>query len=291
MPKPFAFVLMPFAEGFNDIYEFAIKQAASAEGILAERLDNQVFFQKTMLDRIYSEIDRADIIIADMSGRNPNVFYEVGYAHAKQKICVLLTSNADDIPFDLRHYRHIVYESSIKTLKAKLRNDLRKIKKELAEHSKAIEVTMARPQTTLVRNPFWAEGRVNLSFDFNNRTDFPSSEIDAIYFYSGSGWSFSIDKRQCARAESDVKGYTNRHLLAQIPGRRLERKNGWLPLRLEGVKALDYPTGSRATRDNYKTNEKFLVRVSAGGKLLDFPFAASNLIFHEHPADGSDVKI
>jgi hypothetical protein len=59
-----------------------------------------------------------------MSGRNANVFYEVGYAHALGKIVLLLTKNADDIPFDLKHYPHIVYGSSITQLRKDLSNRL-----------------------------------------------------------------------------------------------------------------------------------------------------------------------
>ena len=78
------------------------------------------------MERIYRQIDLADIIIADMSGQNSNVFYEVGYAHAKGKLCIHLTSNADYIPFDLKHRRHIVYRGSINTLKDKLIEELNK---------------------------------------------------------------------------------------------------------------------------------------------------------------------
>ena len=66
-----------------------------------------------------------------MSDRNPNVFYEVGYAHAKQKTCILLTADAADIPFDLKHQRHIVYGTSIVGLKQKLIIDLAKVKVDL----------------------------------------------------------------------------------------------------------------------------------------------------------------
>jgi len=52
-----------------------------------------------------------------MTGRNPNVFYEVGYAHALGKTVILLTRNTDDIPFDLKHYPHIIYGGSIAGLK------------------------------------------------------------------------------------------------------------------------------------------------------------------------------
>ena len=70
--------------------------------------------------RIYNQIDKADVVISDMSGKNPNVFYETGYAHALNKQVILLTQNADDIPFDLKHYPHIIYGGKIIPLLEKL---------------------------------------------------------------------------------------------------------------------------------------------------------------------------
>jgi hypothetical protein len=55
-----------------------------------------------------------------MTGRNPNVFYEVGYAHALGKIVVLLTQDVNDIPFDFKHRQHIVYGGQIDTLRKEL---------------------------------------------------------------------------------------------------------------------------------------------------------------------------
>jgi hypothetical protein len=122
-PKPFCFVLMPFDSSFNDLYEFGIKGACSDTGVYCERVDEQIFLG-SMLERIYSQISRADLLVADMTGKNPNVFYEVGYAHALGKNVVLLTSNSSDIPFDLKHFPHIVYGSEIKTLRASLARHL-----------------------------------------------------------------------------------------------------------------------------------------------------------------------
>lgn len=107
-PKLFVFVLMPFSEEFDDVYRLAIKAACTNAGVYCERVDEQIF-QGSILERVYNQISKADLIIADMTGRNPNVFYEVGYAHALNKNVILLTRNAADIPFDLRHYQHIVY--------------------------------------------------------------------------------------------------------------------------------------------------------------------------------------
>ena len=62
-----------------------------------------------------------DILIADLTNQNPNVFYEVGYAHGLTKKVILLTKNIQDIPFDLKHYPHIIYEDKILYLKEKLK--------------------------------------------------------------------------------------------------------------------------------------------------------------------------
>lgn len=118
-PKPFAFVLMPFDEAFEDVYKLGIKPACQTAGAYCERVDEQIFDER-ILDRIYNQIAKADLVIADMTGRNANVFYEVGYAHALGKLTILLTQNADDIPFDLKHFPHIVYGAKISVLQGEL---------------------------------------------------------------------------------------------------------------------------------------------------------------------------
>lgn len=123
LPKPFVFVLMPFDKSFNDIYKFGIKGAADDVGAYAERVDEQIF-NEGMLDRIFNQISKADVIVADMTGRNPNVFYEVGYAHALGKLVILLTKDANDIPFDLKHRQHTVYGGQIELLRRELASKL-----------------------------------------------------------------------------------------------------------------------------------------------------------------------
>ncbi len=123
-PKPFVFVLMPFKPEFDDIYKFGIKGASEDAGAYSERVDEQNYTE-SMLDRIYNQINKADVIIADMTGQNPNVFYEVGYAHALNKIVLLLTQDGNDIPFDLKHRPHIVYGGRIEPLRNQLAQKLR----------------------------------------------------------------------------------------------------------------------------------------------------------------------
>lgn len=123
-PRPFAFILMPFNPEFDDTYELAIRPACEAAGAYAERVDEQIF-GGSILDRIYNQIAKADFVIADLTGRNPNVFYETGYAHALGKTTLLLTRSVEDIPFDLQHYSHIVYEGRLSELRSELERRVR----------------------------------------------------------------------------------------------------------------------------------------------------------------------
>ena len=117
---------MPFAVKFKDVYEVGIKQACKDAGAYCERVDEQIF-EGNILARIYNQIAKADIVVADMTDRSPNVFYETGYAHALNKRVILLTQNVQDIPFDLQQYTHVIYhgESKITSLKAQLEQRLR----------------------------------------------------------------------------------------------------------------------------------------------------------------------
>jgi hypothetical protein len=56
-----------------------------------------------------SLIDRSRVVICDCTGRNPNVFYEIGIAHTLGREVILITQNPEDIPFDLRHLRYVRY--------------------------------------------------------------------------------------------------------------------------------------------------------------------------------------
>jgi hypothetical protein len=121
--KPFIFVLMPFSDDFQDVYRSGIKLACENAGVECARVDEQDF-DETILQHIYDQIRTADAIVADMSGRNANVFYEVGYAHALKKRVILLTQSTGDIPFDLKHHSHIVYEGKLFLLREQLTKKL-----------------------------------------------------------------------------------------------------------------------------------------------------------------------
>jgi nucleoside 2-deoxyribosyltransferase len=190
----YAFVLMPFDAAFDDIYKLGIKETAEKLGIRAERVDEQIFHKENILERIYSQIDAADLIIADLTGRNPNVFYETGYAHAKGKLCLLLTSRADDIPFDLKHHRHLIYGDSIQNLRQALEKDLDWLKSEIVNRQSVLTVRLNNTLGLLEKTDWKATAKVDLVFDLNNDTTVASPEIEAVYFEAGRGWTFTQER-------------------------------------------------------------------------------------------------
>jgi len=105
-----AFVIMPFGEAFDLIYNNFIKEVLEKIGYVVFRADD-LLNQQNILQDIIESINNSNLIIADLTGSNPNVYYEVGIAHTLGKNVVLLTQNINDLPFDLKSYRVILYNT------------------------------------------------------------------------------------------------------------------------------------------------------------------------------------
>lgn len=104
------FVMMPFADPLGSYYEKIYKLAIEKAGLIPIRADNEIFGTGKIIDQVWSGISSAKVLIAELTSRNPNVFYELGLAHALQKPVVLISSNEKDVPFDLHHIRVIYYD-------------------------------------------------------------------------------------------------------------------------------------------------------------------------------------
>jgi len=97
-----AFVLMPMDREnpeLEDVYE-TIKLACKSFGVRAYRAD-EIQHQDRITDLILSEIQQCELLIADLSYERPNVYYEIGYAHALQKRPVLYRKSGTRLHFDL----------------------------------------------------------------------------------------------------------------------------------------------------------------------------------------------
>lgn len=103
------FVMMPFGQWPDSYYKEIFSPAIKDAGMEPLRAD-QLFSTGTVIEQIWEQIEKAKILLADLTGKNANVFYELGLAHAARKPVVFTTANLEDVPFDLRHLRVIVYD-------------------------------------------------------------------------------------------------------------------------------------------------------------------------------------
>jgi hypothetical protein len=103
------FVMMPFGEWFDRYYQDIYAPAIREAGFEPVRAD-ELFTTGSVVEQIWDQIEKAKLLLADLSGKNANVFYELGLAHAARKPVVFTSSNTEDVPFDLRHLRVIIYD-------------------------------------------------------------------------------------------------------------------------------------------------------------------------------------
>ena len=106
--KGTVFVLMPFKKSLESVYKSLIKPAFEGAGFQVLRADD-ISSQRNILQDIINSIESADLIVADLTGSNQNVYYELGVAHTRGKPAFLIVQNIDDVPFDLRSYRIFKY--------------------------------------------------------------------------------------------------------------------------------------------------------------------------------------
>lgn len=143
------FVIMPFARAFDDVYD-TIKAAASTavagETLNCFRLD-EVQGAGRISDDLIAAIQHSDLCIADLSGNNPNVLWEVGYAMALSKPIVFISQDLKGLPFDIKDMR--VLEYSRDNLARSLREPAATaIRATLAKHSVPRRNTRLRPPRT-----------------------------------------------------------------------------------------------------------------------------------------------
>ena len=91
---------MPFDKEFEGVYLGFIKPVLTDAGFAVDRADD-IESQQNILRDIIEKIDQSNLVIADLTGDNPNVFYELGLAHALRKPVILITQRVADVPFRL----------------------------------------------------------------------------------------------------------------------------------------------------------------------------------------------
>lgn len=272
-PKPFVFVLMPFDSNFDDIYQLGIKPACSEAGAYAERVDEQQYDER-ILDRIYNQIAKADLIVADMTGRNANVFYETGYAHALDKRVILLTKKKEDIPFDLMHHPHIIYDGKItnlvpelhKRVKWALDNPKDSISN-LSSHLEIIVNDVKIIDNQVVEYGNWSSNYIEISVDIYNPVE---KEIKMKSFQIAVITPLSLD-------ESRIAGSTL--LKTKISTIPISNEEGYINYFYDTHNILPGSCLTSFEFDFYSSNKlskgsthQLAFRIFSSGLPLDYPF-------------------
>jgi hypothetical protein len=121
------FVLMPFKAKLEKVYSNHIKKMCAELGVRIQRAD-EIFSPKPFMEKVWDGICAAELILADCTEKNPNVFYEIGMAHTVGKKVMLITRSDKDIPSDIKHFDYIPYiydPEGVESLIEKLRTFLK----------------------------------------------------------------------------------------------------------------------------------------------------------------------
>lgn len=106
------FVIMPFGGFFDRYYHSIYAPAIENSGLTPTRADD-IYRPSNIVQDIWTYTKQAKLILADLTDKNPNVFYELGLAHALAKPAILLAESIEYVPFDLRALRVLIYNKNI----------------------------------------------------------------------------------------------------------------------------------------------------------------------------------
>lgn len=141
------FVMMPFG-GYFDRYYIEIFLPAIEQANLVPRRADDIFRPSTIVKDIWELTRNAQVILAELSTQNANVFYELGLAHAISKPVVMVTESMSDVPFDLRALRVLVYDKNHPAWGIELQKGITEALKETLEAPKRVLPAFFEPSDT-----------------------------------------------------------------------------------------------------------------------------------------------
>ncbi|MCD4823634.1 MAG: hypothetical protein K8S55_03440 [Phycisphaerae bacterium] len=187
------FVLMPFKEPFEMYYDTIIKPAVVAANLNPLRCDS-LFTPTPIMGDVWKMIQEAKVLVAELTGKNSNVFYELGLGHAIGKPIVLISETIEDVPFDLQPLRVILYDKDDPAWGNKLKNKI----------TTAINDTIASPidgVPPMFRKP--VKSQAPSESETNIRLDLLEQEVRALSRLRSSGQGYGIEVGQQLKVPED----------------------------------------------------------------------------------------
>ena len=148
------FVLMPFIEELKEIYLEIYKPICTELGFYCWRVD-EISRPGSITKDIVQGIVDSDIVIADLTWNNPNVFYELGIAHTLNKKTIMTCQKNEVIPFDVSNYRVIIYQHTLlgsKELAENLKKSISEILETEDAYSNPVSDILSIPNSVGVPN-------------------------------------------------------------------------------------------------------------------------------------------
>ncbi len=146
------FVIMPFSKERKEVFTYGIAPACKQAGFEAVRVD-QLKGHFNINRKIIEHLFRSDVVIAEITDQNPNVFYEMGVAHSLGNKTIMIAQSAKDLPFDINNYRCLIYEQSVEGLQhlqAQIIESLQELEK--WSRSPSNPVQDFKPEETFITN-------------------------------------------------------------------------------------------------------------------------------------------
>lgn len=133
------FVIMPFGSSLDRVYIKVFKKAIVNTRLIPIRAD-EIYSHRRIISDIWDSIKSTRVILAELTGKNANVLYELGLAHALGKPVIIVTSNLDDVPFDLRDIRCICYDKNQPDWGELLSQDIASTIESILDNGKPLEM-------------------------------------------------------------------------------------------------------------------------------------------------------
>lgn len=143
------FVLMPFSEKYREVYDEIYKPVCADLGMECWRVD-EISRPGSITKDIVEGIMDADVVIADLTSKNPNVFYELGIAHSVGNKTIMVAQTINDVPFDIANYRVIIYEQTIsgsKRFRSNLTSAIQELQKALDQTNNPLQEALSSRST------------------------------------------------------------------------------------------------------------------------------------------------
>ena len=121
--KPLLSALLPIGRLFDRVYSDAIVPCSAELGLEAQRVESE-FSDRAALLKVHQQIRQARVVIADLTAKNPNILYGIGYAHAAEKRVILIAQHGEDLPFPRTDYPTLIYGGNTSELLKQLRENL-----------------------------------------------------------------------------------------------------------------------------------------------------------------------